>query len=114
MSLADTLKVLGYDNESIRKITAAADAAEIQRVEASRAGLQELLTPIQCASQSPRIAAQVKRVDSEIYHASGCTWRLPTDGSHVNVHDVDKAIRNADIDSRMRIKSTLAGLKMIA
>jgi hypothetical protein len=113
MSLVDTLKLLGYDNDSIRTITQAAEVAEVERISASRRDLTQLLTPVQAAAQSSRHAAQLKQLDGMISHASGCKYRLPKDGRHVDPFEVDKAISSASIETRMHIKSGLRALGLI-
>ncbi len=111
--LVELLKGLGYDNNVIRKIAEAADTTEIEALRASRDMMTQLLSPLQAAAQSRRHAALLCQLDGQIYHASGCKYRLPMDGTHVNIHELDKAIRAADIDTRMRIKSGLRALGRI-
>jgi hypothetical protein len=112
-NLIDVLKSLNYNDSSIKKIVAAAEAAEMESVRASRGDMTELLSPLQVAAQGPRHAAQLRQLDSAIFHASGAKYRLPKDRP-VDINEVEAAIRGASITSRMNIKSSLHALKLIA
>jgi hypothetical protein len=107
------LRGLNYDRAAIGAIMSAAEKAEaatIERLEAER-DTTGLLTKLQCQAQSERHAAMLRQVDSQIYQASGCKWRL-SDG-HVDVHEVDRQIRGAHITTRAAIKSALHELGLI-
>jgi hypothetical protein len=73
--------------------------------------MSQLLNPIQAAALSPRHAAQLRQIDGMIFQASGCKYRLSSD--FVNVDEVNAAIRNAPIDTRMHIKAGLRALGLI-
>jgi hypothetical protein len=118
-NLTAALKGLGYSNDSIRRIEKvaetekAAEVALLRAVADRHAGMVDLMTPMQCAAQSERHAAALRQVDGAIYHASGCTYRLPAN-QKVGMYDVDKAIRNAPLESRLSIKGQLHALGLIA
>ncbi len=111
--LLSVLKTMGFSNNEIRKITAAAESAEIDSIRATRGDLTELPTPMACASRSARHAALLRQLDSTIFHCSACTYRLPKD-QPVDLLQVERAIRNADIPTRAAIKSGLRELGLIA
>jgi hypothetical protein len=112
-ALLNTLKALNYDNATIKAIMAAAETAEIERLQASRGDVTELLTPVQAASKSAKHAAQLRQLDRTIYNASGCRWHLPTDGSTVDLLELNRAIGNAPIDTRAAIRCGLHQLGLI-
>ena len=113
--LINVARHLGYNDHQVSKILGAlgddAPGAVIRAV-ADRRGMVELPTPMQCAARSEQHAANLRQVDGEIFHASGCTYRLPANQS-VNVYEVDKAIKGAPLNTRIRIKGALHALGLI-
>jgi hypothetical protein len=111
--LLSLLRGLGYSATAIKAISAAAEAVEIESISSRRGDLTQLISPVQAASQSARHAAQLRKFDQTIFHASGCKWRLPTDGSLVDELELNRAIANAAIDSRAAIRAGLYELGLI-
>jgi hypothetical protein len=111
-SLLNVLKSLGYEESAIKSIMSAAESARIEKVEASRAALTELKTPLQAAAQSARHSAQLKHLDNRIFQASGGRYRLPKD-THVDLLEVHMHIKAAPILARAEIKSGLYALGLI-
>ena len=114
-NLFQVLKTLGYRNDSIRAITAAAEgaeAAEIGKMQAERDRSMTPLTPIAAAAQSPRHAAMLRQTLGIIRHASRHMYELPLDRP-VNLNEVSAAIRGGSIENRMAIKGNLAQLGLV-
>lgn len=113
--LLNALSTMGYSPDEIRAAKDAVAKVQGERLAKIAASLDTsgLMSPIQAAAQSKRHAAELKQLDGMIFHASRGTFRLPKDGSCVNIYEVNAAIKNAPHDTRMSIKSGLHSLGLI-
>src|SRR5579872_153300 len=91
--LVQTMKLLGFDNDSIRAASDAVSVVESERLARIQASIAEsgVISPMQAAAQGKRNAERLHRLDGELRNATRFAYRLPTDGSFVNIHEVDRA-----------------------
>ncbi len=112
-SLINVARTLGYTQDQIKEVTSALNTGAAILASADRERMTQLVSPVQAGSQSARHAAQLRKLDQTIYHASGCKWRLPTDGSLVDELELNRAIANAALDTRSAIRAGLYELSLI-
>jgi hypothetical protein len=87
------------------------DDSDAINARADRSGLTPL-TPMQAAAQSPEKHRVLQQTLGMIRHLSAGKFDLPLDRP-VNIAEVNAAIRNADPERRIAVKSNLAQLGLI-
>ena len=100
--LLNALSAMGYSPDEIRAAKDAVAKVDGERLAKIAASIDTstLLSPLQASAQSKRHAAELKQLSGQIFAASRGTYKLPMDGSHINIAEVNAAIRNAPIEIR--------------